>query len=104
MRHLRTGNSLLEIGYLRDLLEQSGIACTIKNEQLAGAVGEIPPLECLPELWVLDDRALPQALEIVAEATRPAPSGPAWRCRRCGEQNEREFAACWRCGHADKSP
>jgi hypothetical protein len=94
---------LAEIGCLRDLLEQSGIACTVKNEQLAGALGEIPPLECLPELWVLDDRALPQALEIVAEATRPAPPGKAWRCRNCGEHNDGEFAACWRCGHADES-
>ena len=103
MKRVRTGSSLIEIGYLRGLLEQSGIACIVKNEQLAGAVGEIPPLECMPELWVLDDRALPEALQIVEEATKPATPGAAWRCRGCGTPNDGEFAACWSCGRADDS-
>jgi hypothetical protein len=24
----------------------------------------------------------------------------SWRCKRCGEQNEGQFAACWNCGGA----
>ena len=31
-----------------------------------------------------------------------APRGP-WRCRRCGQSNEGQFAACWQCGEADES-
>ena len=104
MKRVFRGRSLPEVGHLKSLLEQAGIACLIKNEQLAGALGEIPFLECMPELWVLEDREAGGAERIIAESivgTSAPATGAAWRCRRCGGENEPQFAACWQCGTSD---
>jgi hypothetical protein len=100
MKRLHSSESLAEVGHFKNVLEQHGIACIIKHEQLSGALGEIPFLECLPELWVLHDADWPRAKRLIEEQREPIP-GPAWDCPFCGERNERQFAACWRCGAAD---
>ena len=102
MKRVHASESLAEIGHLRNLLEQSGIACAVKNEQLCGALGEIPFLECLPELWVLDDGVVPDALRVIADFNAAVISVGAWQCPACSEANEGQFAACWRCGQADE--
>ena len=53
LRKVHTAESIIDIAHLRNVLEQAGIACYVKNERLGGAVGEIPFVECWPELWVL---------------------------------------------------
>ena len=47
---------------LKELLEGEGIACLLRNEELFAALGEIPFLECLPELWVVDDEVYPRVI------------------------------------------
>ena len=59
MKRLITHESLAHIGHLKNLLEHSGIVCVIRNDQLSGGLGEIPFLECLPELWVVRAQDLP---------------------------------------------
>jgi hypothetical protein len=100
MKRVFSSESLAEVGHFKNVLEHHGIACVIKNEQLSGALGEIPFLECLPELWVLDDEQLSRAQRLIEQQREPI-AAPAWRCPECGEQNEGQFAACWRCGTAD---
>ena len=102
MKRLASHESLAFLGHLRNLLEQSGIACVIKNEQLSGGLGEIPFLECLPELWVLRDEQLTAAQTLLAEIRDSATRLPEWRCPACGELNEGQFAACWSCGRPDE--
>lgn len=101
MKRIATSESLAEIGHLRNMLEQAGIRCSIRNEQLSGALGEIPFLECLPELWLVDERRVAEAEAIIAAARRAAPAAGPWRCAHCGETNEGQFAACWQCGRED---
>ena len=101
MKRLTSNESIAYLGHLRNLLEQSGIGCVIKNEQLSGGLGEIPFLECLPELWVIRDSQLGEAETLLEELARAPASAPAWRCSACGESNEGQFAACWSCGRAD---
>jgi len=101
MKRVHTSESLAEVGHFRNVLEQNGIRCVIRNEQLSGALGEVPFLECLPELWVLRDSDEPAAERLLAELRRPGPTGERWRCRSCGEDNDAQFAACWNCGRAD---
>jgi hypothetical protein len=104
MKRLLRGDSLVEVGHLRNVLEQAGIATFVKHEHLAGALGEIPFLECAPELWVLDDAELAAAQALLDEERRTPPSTRAWRCELCGEINEGQFAACWQCaGHAERA-
>lgn len=93
--------SIAYLGHIKNLLEQSGIRCIIKNEQLSGGLGEIPFLECLPELWVVADVQLSEAQALLEELAHSSPAAPAWRCAACGELNEGQFAACWHCGQPD---
>lgn len=101
MKRLASSESLAEIGHLRNVLEQAGIRCTIKNEQLSGALGEIPFLECLPELWLFDETRLDEARGIIEELRRTGPPAASWHCAHCGEANEGQFAQCWQCGNKD---
>jgi hypothetical protein len=101
MKRVSFHDSLVEATHLKNLLEQAGIRCTIKNAQLSGALGEIPFLECSPEVWVLEDRQLKAAELVLRDLRAPPPVHPAWRCTHCGERNEGQFAACWHCGEAD---
>ena len=98
MKRIASSESLAEIGHYRNILEQNGVRCLIKNEQLSGALGEVPFLECLPELWVLNDRDLDRAEGLLADLRHEVVSGSAWRCPRCNEDNEAQFAVCWNCG------
>ena len=84
-------------GYLRSVLEEQGIACLVKNEYLIGGVGELPPTECWPEVWVVDDRQEASARAIVEEMREAGSSDDGWRCPACGEWIEPGFGACWRC-------
>ena len=59
--------------------------------------------ESAPELWVHSDDDAARAGAVIREAFRldSAGSAGAWRCAACGESNEDQFGACWRCGAAD---
>ena len=101
MKRLITHESLAHVGHLKNVLEQSGIACIIRNDQLSGGLGEIPFLDCLPELWVVRDQDLARAEALLATTQRTAEQRGEWRCRECNEINEGQFAVCWQCGAAD---
>lgn len=78
-------------------LRAAGIRCELRNTALAGAMGEIPFLECAPQLWIERDADEGRALEILQQLRQPT-SGPGWHCAQCGETSEPQFGACWRCG------
>lgn len=101
MKRLITADTLVEIGHYKNVLAQYGIACVIRNEQLSGGLGELPFLECLPELWVVHDADFDVAERVLGELRREGASGSNWRCPHCDEENEAQFAACWNCGRAD---
>ena len=100
MRKVHTAESLVEIAHLRNVLEAEGIACTVRNDRLAGVVGEIPFVECWPELWVLETGHTLRARALIEEALRTPAGAVAWRCPGCGETVEAQFALCWNCGAA----
>lgn len=83
---------------LKELLEREGVACLLRNEQLFAALGEIPFLECLPELWVVDDEVWPRARLLLDNWLREEAQADAWSCPACGEWLEGQFGACWKCG------
>lgn len=100
MKRVLSGNSLPDTTHFKNLLEHSGIACVIKNRELGGGLGDLPVFDCAPELWVgAGDASRAEAL--IRDSVRPAGHGAPWRCSQCGEDNEAQFAACWRCGGAD---
>ncbi len=89
-----------EAGLLKELLEREGVVCLIRNEQLFAALGEIPFLECFPELWVVDDEVWPRAKSLLANWFKQEVDPLSWTCFSCGEVLEGQFGACWKCGKA----
>ena len=89
-----------EAGLLKELLEREGVVCLIRNEQLFAALGEIPFLECFPELWVVDDEVWPRAKSLLANWFKQEVDPLSWTCFSCGEVLEWQFGACWKCGKA----
>jgi hypothetical protein len=93
--------SLLQVAHARNVLISAGIDAELRNQYLAGALGELPMLETWPQLWV-DDALEAVALRALETAALP-PSGAAWVCAQCGEHLEPQFTSCWRCGAAFSS-
>lgn len=102
MKRVLSGNSLPDTMHFKNLLEHSGIACIVKNRELGGGLGDLPVLDCAPELWVLDDKLAKTAENLIRDSLRLTARGAPWRCSSCGESNEPQFAACWSCGRADQ--
>lgn len=100
MKKLTTSTNLVMINHYKNVLESEGIGCRIKNEHLGSIVGEIPFLEVWPELWVINDLDYDRAKQLIDEKITDESPQPVWRCTKCGEQNEGQFAACWKCGEA----
>lgn len=100
MRKIFTADNLVTVAHYRNVLESEGIRTEIRNQNLGGALGEVPFTEVWPQLWVkpLDAQ---RALEIIDELRSARVDGDAWRCPGCGADNEPQFAACWQCGEAD---
>jgi hypothetical protein len=100
VRKVHTAESIVEIAHLRNLLESEGIACVVRNDRLGGIVGEIPFLECWPELWVVQTGNYLKAKSVVDEVLRASTPSAPWHCAGCGETIEGQFALCWNCGAA----
>ena len=97
MRRLRIDANAMMMSHYRTVLEGAGIACLIKNEHLRGAMGEIPPSECWPELWILDDDDAEEAQALIDGLVHQASEIEPWTCPRCKEIVEPPLTECWNC-------
>jgi hypothetical protein len=98
MKRVYSAASLLQVAHARNVLIMAGIDSELRNQYLAGALGDLPMLETWPQLWV-EDALEPAALRALAVSSAPA-KGEPWTCAQCGEQLEPQFMTCWRCGAA----
>jgi hypothetical protein len=78
-----------------DALRQAGFDACLQRYYLGAAAGELPPDQCLPEVWLADPAQEQAAREMLA-ALQSLPQR-RWACA-CGEIVEGGFASCWRCG------
>jgi len=103
MKRLFSGYTSADEGtlqLLKSMLEDAAIACMVRNESLSVAKGDIPASECVPELWILDDKDYSRAEKIVVEWKQSdAAPHASWVCPRCKEANEGQFTSCWKCGN-----
>ncbi len=101
-KRIYTSEDRLMVGHVRNLLEAEGIPCRMKNEFLTGGIGELPPHECWPELWV-DEHDTRRAEQVVAKVLHSVTHLPSdWTCPTCGERIEGQFGECWRCAQTDE--
>ena len=79
-----------------DVLCEAGYPATVERLHLTSIAGEIPPDQCLPEIWLRyteHEAAARQLLDDLAHLPQHR-----WRCPRCGELVEGGFEQCWSCG------
>lgn len=99
MRRVFSSHDLVAVHHARNLLQVEGIAAQVRNEVLGSAMGQLPPIECQVELWVLDDADAERAERLLRQGPqRAVPTAGPWRCQSCGEPGEPQFTQCWRCG------
>jgi hypothetical protein len=83
------------------LLTSQGIVAEVRNESLFNVRGEVPVTPAtLPTVWVIDDKDVESAREILRDQAPAAPGSAAeapWTCHVCGEPVEPQFEACWNC-------
>jgi hypothetical protein len=78
-----------------DMLRGQGIDANMQRYYLNGAAGDLPPDQCLPEIWVQDDGQLDRAKQLLLEIQRTPQRN--WICTACGERVEGGFEQCWNC-------
>ncbi len=87
------------VSHLKNVLENQGIICLIKNENLLSAAGGLPPIDCWPEIWVAEESQYDQAKVIIEAAlSSQVLPGLPWKCPGCGEEHQPQFTECWNCG------
>jgi hypothetical protein len=96
---LYRASSVPEAHLLSGLLEAEGIRAIVKNELLAGAIGELPMMSALPEVWLVRGKDEPRARSVLEAYRVRAGSklGPDVACPECGSENPSNFELCWKC-------
>jgi hypothetical protein len=102
MRLLRRCDHLLQAQHYANVLRAAGIACELRNAHAAGAFGELPFDQCMPQLWVVNRLDEGRARDLLESLQQPF-AGKTWACE-CGERIEPQFAACWQCGAQAPEP
>ncbi len=98
MKTVYSAPNIALVSLFKNILESHGIECWIKNQFLGAAVGDIPPIECWPQLCVDEDK-FEEASRIVEEAlSSENDQTEPWKCESCGEEIEGQFSECWNCG------
>lgn len=97
MKFLYSTEDKVFIEILKDSLESNGIQCFIKNLDPPLA-GEIPPVIAEPELWVMNDEKLVDAVELLdSELQNRQHKTKAWECKQCHEIIPGNYNMCWKC-------
>ena len=98
MKKIYSSQDRLMTGHMKNILENEEIECIIKNEHLSSILGEIPPIECWAEVWIVGDSQYDRAFQIVEEAlTDQETIQSTWICPQCSEELEGQFTECWNC-------
>ena len=100
MKKLTTSDSLILINHYKNVLDSEGIPSEVRNQHLSSILGEMPFAETWPELWVKNDIDYDRAKQLIDDSIADESPDSGWRCAACGEDNERQFAVCWKCGAA----
>jgi hypothetical protein len=86
------------VGQMQSLLESHGIKTFIRNEYGSSVVGELPFVEVVPQLFVLEQKDLARAKQLLLLDLPMESSDDDWVCPECGIDVEGNFSRCWKCG------
>ncbi len=102
MNKIFSAENIVEVGLLRNLLQQNGISCELRNHHASSLMGEVPFTNVWPEIWV-DEANTDQALALIADIKRAEVGDVDWVCRGCREANPANFDLCWQCGELNSA-
>lgn len=87
---------------MQSVLESHGIPTFIKNQFASSVMGEVPFVEVCPQLYILNDRDLDRARQLLPPEL-PAPAqAEDWICPQCGVAIEGQFGQCWNCAQGEE--
>ena len=95
MRKLAQAPNIAIATLWADMLSQAGVAASVQRYFLSGIAGDLPPDQCLPEVWVTHDDQEARAKTLLHELQNLPQR--RWVCS-CGERVEGGFEQCWQCG------
>lgn len=85
-----------------DQLSAAGVAARVQRAFASGIAGELPPDQCLPEVWVDEPAQRDLARALLSQwQQRPHRHEP---CPHCGELVDGPFDSCWHCGRELPEP
>ena len=101
MRRLAQAPNLAIATLWAHALRDEGLDVSVQREFLGAVVGQLPPDQCLPEVWIEDD----DQFDAATRALRDLQNRPQrrWHCS-CGELVEGGFEQCWQCGTMMPTP
>ena len=79
-----------------DQLSGAGITATVQRAYTGSIAGELPPDQCLPEVWIADGQRYDEARTLMHQWQHPPER--RWACPGCHEIIEGPFEQCWQCG------
>jgi hypothetical protein len=90
------------VGHYQSVLESNDIATFMKNQFGTSGAGELPFVEVVPQLWILNDADVVRAEALIKELRDPVSceQPQAWICPGCGQSLEANFTHCWKCSTA----
>ena len=100
MKRIYSAPVLAMVENVKNVLELNGVKSTITNQYLSAGVGELPPIESWPQLWV-EEEDVERAAEIIRSTGKDLNQPEkVWVCPKCNEEVEEQFTECWNCGTA----
>jgi rubrerythrin len=90
------------VGHYQSVLESQDIPTFLKNQFGTSGAGELPFVEVIPQLWVLNESDVDRARSLINELGQPDKGklSQAWTCAECGTPQEAAFTHCWKCSAA----
>jgi hypothetical protein len=86
------------VGQMQSLLESHGIRTFLKNQYGSSVMGEVPFVEVVPQLYVLEERDLARAKQLLQLDLPVEQPDEDWVCAECGVDVDGTFDRCWKCG------
>jgi len=93
------------VGHYKSVLESNNIPTFMKNQFGTSGAGELPFVEVVPQLWVLNEADVGRARKLIGELNEPDKPEllREWKCTDCGTPQEAAFTHCWKCSAARPS-
>ena len=90
------------VGHYQSILESQEIATFVKNQFGTSGAGELPFVEVIPQLFILNEVDAGRAKALIKELHDPENLKQAqdWVCPGCDTPQEAAFTHCWKCSMA----